>query len=112
VPKSTVDRRSYHDVQMPPRRTRRARTPDTEEPVNTTIRSMNQADLAKLITDQVAAAIPTIAAHLNVDSNNNRNGGGDASEFTGGTGTGSSYKSFISCQPPKFKGTEVATKVI
>jgi hypothetical protein len=48
---------------------------------------MNQADLAKLIADQTAAAMPTIMTQLNADSNNG-NGGGDedGSEFTGGTG--------------------------
>jgi hypothetical protein len=51
---------------MPPHRTRRTRHNEDDEPVNagTTIGSMNQADLAKLIADQIAAAVPTIAAQL------------------------------------------------
>jgi hypothetical protein len=74
-------------------------TPETEEPVNTdtTIGSMQQADLAKLIADQIAAAIPTIAAH---------------SGFTSGSGVGCTYKSFLSCQTHTFKGTDGATSVI
>jgi hypothetical protein len=60
---------------------------------------MNQADLAKLIANQIAAAIPTIAAQQNADSHNG-GGGGDDSAFTGGTGAGCSYMSFIPCQPP------------
>jgi hypothetical protein len=81
---------------MLPHRTRRTRTPETGEPMDTTIRSMNQANLAKLISDQITVVIPIIAAQLNVDSNNG-NGGGDGSEFTGVTGARCSYKSFISC---------------
>jgi hypothetical protein len=104
---------------MPPRRGPRARTNETEnEPVDTTIGSMNQADLAKLIADQIAAAVPTIAAQLKADAADNGNNGGSNggsgmdSGFTGGSGAGCTYKSFLACRPPVFKGTEGATNVI
>jgi hypothetical protein len=37
---------------------------------------MNQADLAKLIADQISASIPTIAAQLKADVADQGSGGG------------------------------------
>jgi hypothetical protein len=73
---------------------------------------INKADLARMITDQITAAIPAIAAQLKADSLNNGDNGSGGSSFTGENGTGCSYKSFISCNPPRFGGTEGATGVI
>jgi hypothetical protein len=105
---------------MPPRRTHRYRNHEEDEPVNTatTIGSMSQADLAKLIADQIAATIPTIAAMLKADAldqgnNGGSNGGsGMDSGFTGGSGAGCTYNSYLACRPPAFKGIDGATNVI
>jgi hypothetical protein len=75
---------------MPPRRTRRTRNPEDDEPVNTetTIGSMNQADLAKLIADQIAVAVPSIAAQVKADvvEPGSNGGSGADSVFSGGLG--------------------------
>jgi hypothetical protein len=75
---------------------------------------MNQAELAKLIVDHIAAAVPTIAAQLKADAVDQGSGGGSGidSGFTGGSGAGCTYKSFLDCRPPTFKGTDGATSVI
>jgi hypothetical protein len=60
---------------------------------------MNQADLAKLIADRVAASIPTIAAQLKADAADQGNNGGSGADsgFTGGSGARCTYKSFLAC---------------
>jgi hypothetical protein len=75
---------------------------------------MNQADLAKLIADQIFTSIHTIAAQLRADAVDQGSGGGSGidSVFTGGSGAGCTYKSFLACRPPAFKGTNGATSVI
>jgi uncharacterized membrane protein YgcG len=109
---------------MPRCRTRRNATPETDEPINTdtTVGSMNQAylakNLAKLIDDQIVAAVPTIVAQLKEDTEDQGNNGGSSggigagSGFTGGSGAGCAYKSFLACRPPTFKGTDGSTNGI
>jgi hypothetical protein len=110
----------HHDSHIPLCRTRRTRNNETDEPANTetTIGSINQADLAKLIADQIVAAVPTIAAQLKADvvdkrNNSGSNGGsGINSGFVGGSGAGCTYKSSLAHRPHAFKGTDGATNVI
>jgi hypothetical protein len=119
VPKSVADRRSDLDNQMA--RTRRQNR-NVTDPItnnnndegsnNNNTGGINQADLAKMIADQIAATNPAIATQLKADSLNNGDNGSGGSSFTGGNGTGCSYKSFISCNPPRFGGIEGATSVI
>jgi hypothetical protein len=52
--------------------------------------SFSQEDLARIVAEQIAAAIPAIAAHIHADSNN---GGGDDDSTGGGPNKkGCSYK--------------------
>jgi hypothetical protein len=101
---------------MPPRRIHRARNNEDDEPVNTeaTIGSMNQAHLAKMIADHIAASIPVITAQLKADFMDQGSGVGSGfdSGFTGRSGAGCTHKSFLACRPPTFKGTDGATSVI
>jgi hypothetical protein len=103
-----------------PRRARKRATNETREPVNTytTIVSMQHADLAKLIVDQIADSLPIIASQLKADTldqgNNDGSGGasGADSGFIGESGAWCTYMSFLSCRPPSFKATIGATSVI
>jgi hypothetical protein len=59
--------------------------------------NFSQEDLARIVAEQIVAAIPAITAQIN-ESNNNYHDGDDS--VGGGSGRkGCSHKTFISCKP-------------
>jgi hypothetical protein len=89
----------------PKRKTRRNHS-DAEEGNNTNI---SQEDLAQLVSDQIATAIPNIIAQLQSDATLNNNHDGDGDETGDGDGVnvgygrkGCSYKNFVACKPLEF----------
>jgi hypothetical protein len=77
--------------------------------------NFNQEDLARIVAEQIVAAIPTIASQIHVNSNNNHDDDDDDDDDSvGGRSSrkGCSYKTFISCKLLEFHGTEGAVGIV
>jgi hypothetical protein len=73
--------------------------------------NFSQEDLARIVAEQIVAAIPAIASQVHADSNNNHHDDDDS--VGGGSGRkGCSYKTSISCKPLELHGTEGSVDIV